>query len=233
MSGKLYAIGTGPGAPDLITVRAAKILGRVDIVYAPAARKGGDSLALSIVREYISPAGDIKERHFPMSHNSAEKETAWQSVADEIVQDIESGKQVAFVSLGDVMLYSTWVSIMERLPDTLDVEIVPGITSFAHIAAISKRPLAMETQSLVVMSCTAPQDELEHALKTHSSLVLMKAATCFPQVRDMLAKHDLLAHAVLISDASLATERQFRNLNDIADDEKLPYFTTILVNKAC
>ncbi|UYZ82679.1 cobalt-factor II C(20)-methyltransferase [Entomomonas sp. E2T0] len=231
MSGKLYAIGTGPGASDLITVRAARLLAHMDIVYAPAARKGGDSLALSIVREYIGNQTEIKERHFPMSNNAEEKQQAWQAVTDEIVSDITAGKKVAFVSLGDVMLYSTWVSILERLPDGLDIEIIPGITSFALIAAKTKRPLAMETQSLVVMSCTVGKEVLAQALQQHSSLVLMKAASCLPDVKALIEELGLLDYAVLVSDASLTSEKQYRNLKDIPADEKLPYFTTILVNK--
>ena len=229
--GKLYAIGTGPGASDLITVRAAKLLATMDIVYAPTARKGGDSLALSITREYIGSQTEIKERHFPMSNNADEKQQAWQAVTDEIVADVKAGKQVAFVSLGDVMLYSTWVSILERLPEGLNIEIIPGITSFALIAAKTQRPLAMDTQSLVVMSCTVAKNVLEQALIQHSSLVLMKAATCFAEVRALIEKLDLLGCSVLVADASLSTEKQFHHLKDVADDEKLPYFTTILVNK--
>ena len=73
MSGRLYALGIGPGASDLLTVRAARILGKLDVLYAPAARKGGDSLALSIVREYLGEQTEIRCTHFPMSADSAEK----------------------------------------------------------------------------------------------------------------------------------------------------------------
>lgn len=231
MTGKLYAIGTGPGAADLITVRAANLLATMDIVYAPAARKEGDSLALSIVRPYIGQQTLIKERHFPMTHNVAEKEQAWQAVVEEIKTDLADNKKIAFISLGDVMLYSTWVSVLERLPDGLDIEVVPGITSFALIAAKTQRPLAMETQSLVVMSCTVGKEALAQALKQHSSLVLMKAASCLADVKKLIEQQGLLDYAVLVSDASLETEKQYRNLRDIPVDEKLPYFTTILVNK--
>lgn len=230
MSGKLYAIGTGPGAADLITVRAANVLANMDIIYAPAARKGGDSLALTIVRPYIGQQTQIKERHFPMTHNAEEKAQAWQSVVEEIQTDLAQKKQIAFISLGDVMLYSTWVSILARLPDGIDIEIIPGITSFALIAAKTKRPLAMETQSLIIMSCTVEKEILAQALKQHTSLVLMKAATCFTEIRALIEQHGLLEHAVLVSDASLETEKQYRHLKDIPLNEKLPYFTTILIN---
>ena len=84
MSGKLYALSTGPGASDLVTVRAARTLGTLDILYAPAGRKGGDSLALSIVREYLSPHTEIRTCHFPMSADDSEKQAVWDEVAQQL-----------------------------------------------------------------------------------------------------------------------------------------------------
>ena len=87
MSGKLYALSSGPGAADLITVRAARILGQLDVLYAPAGRKGGDSLALSIVREYLGAHTEVRCCHFPMSADSAEKEAVWNDVAAALAQE--------------------------------------------------------------------------------------------------------------------------------------------------
>jgi precorrin-2/cobalt-factor-2 C20-methyltransferase len=109
MSGKLYALSTGPGAADLITVRAARILGQLDVLYAPAGRKGGDSLALSIVREYLGEQTEVRCCHFPMSADSAEKEAVWDEVAAALAQEVAAGRQVGFITLGDAMLFSTWV----------------------------------------------------------------------------------------------------------------------------
>lgn len=231
MSGKLFAIGTGPGNSDLLTVRAVRCLAKLDILYAPAARKGGDSLALSIVREYLPDGLEIKERHFPMTHNDVEKTQAWDEVAQEIAADVEQGNQVGFVSLGDVMLFSTWVSLLARLRDKIAIEMIPGITSFACIASHSQFPLAMEQQSLAIISCTAPPDEIDRALSQHSSLVLMKVSSNFAAVKQLLAKHNLFGHSVLVSDASLDSELVCRDLSRLDEQQKLSYFTTILVNK--
>ena len=100
MSGKLYALSTGPGAPDLITVRAARILGTLDILYAPAGRKGGDSLALSIVREYLGEQTEVRCCHFPMSADSAEKEAVRDDVSAALVREVEAGKNDAVQHLG-------------------------------------------------------------------------------------------------------------------------------------
>ena len=89
MSGKLYALSSGPGAADLITVRAARILGQLDVLYAPAGRKGGDSLALSIVREYLGAHTEVRCCHFPMSADSAEKEAVWNDVAAALAQEVK------------------------------------------------------------------------------------------------------------------------------------------------
>ncbi|MBJ7221548.1 MULTISPECIES: cobalt-factor II C(20)-methyltransferase [unclassified Brenneria] len=231
MTGRLYALGVGPGAADLITVRAARIIGKLDLLYAPAGRKGGDSLALSIVREYLSPATEVRTRHFPMSAGNDAKEAVWDDMAQQLTSDVADGKQVGFITLGDAMLFSTWVFLLARIGRQPWLEIVPGVTSFAAIAARSALPLAMEQQSLAVMPCTAPEAELERALLTHDSVVLMKVYGRFTLVRALLARLGLFRHALLMADASLPGEQCWRRLDQVADDQPLPYFSTILVNK--
>lgn len=231
MSGRLYALGIGPGASDLLTVRAARILGKLDVLYAPAGRKGGDSLALSIVREYLGEQTEIRCTHFPMSADSAEKEAVWDDVAAALSAETLAGKQVGFITLGDAMLFSTWVFLLQRLgrPDWL--EIVPGVTSFAAIAARAQTPLAMEQQSLAVVSCTAPEAEIKQALANHDSLVLMKVYGRFARVKALLADAGLLDRAVMMAEATLPGEQCWRQLAEVSDEQPLPYFSTILVNK--
>ncbi len=229
--GKLYAMGTGPGSSDLITVRAARLLGQLDILYAPAGRRGGDSLALSIVREYLGPQVEVRERHFPMSTHADEKESLWDQVAEEIRTEVEAGHQVGFITLGDAMLFSTWVFLLARLQGRIPLEVIPGVTSFACIAARAVFPLAMEQQTMAVVSCTAPEEEVSRALAQHDCVVLMKVYGRFPQVRALLARHGLLGNALLMAEASLPSEQCFRELASLRSDVELPYFSTILVNK--
>ena len=144
--GKLYAIGTGPGASDLLTIRAVRILESLDILYAPAGRRGGDSLAYSIVKAYVGAQVCVKQRHFPMSNNSEEKTQAWNRIANEIEQDVNDGRNVGFISLGDAMLFSTWVFLLQRLENRIAVDVVPGISSFSAIAAKTLFPMAMESR---------------------------------------------------------------------------------------
>ncbi|EBH3047254.1 cobalt-factor II C(20)-methyltransferase [Salmonella enterica] len=214
-----------------LTVRAARILGSLDILYAPAGRKGGDSLALSIVRDYLGEQTEVRCCHFPMSADGAEKEAVWNEVAAALTAEVEAGKQVGFITLGDAMLFSTWIFLLQRIGCPEWLEIVPGVTSFAAIAARAKMPLAIERQSLAVISCTAPEAEIAQALQQHDSLVLMKVYGRFARIKALLAQAGLLECALMMSEATLPGEQCWRHLHEVNDDQALPYFSTILVNK--
>ena len=99
-----------------------------------------DSFALSIVKKYLPEDLEIKSRHFPMSNDSVEKVQVWNNVSEEIVSDVKSGKDVGFVTLGDPMIYSTYVYVMERLMEDIEVETIPGISSFSNIASNHNYP---------------------------------------------------------------------------------------------
>lgn len=105
------------------------------------------------------------------------------------------------------------------------------MTSFAAIAARSKTPLAMEQQSLAVVSCTAPEAEIRQALKQHDSPVLMKVYGRFARIKALLQEEGILDCALMMSEATLPGEQCWRQLSEVSDDQPLPYFSTILVNK--
>lgn len=228
---KFYGIGTGPGDSSLVTVKAVNTLKNLDILYTPESKKGGESLALSIVDEYLPESLEIKSRHFPMSFNGTEKIQVWNSVSGEIVEDVKKGKNVGFVTLGDPMIYSTYVYVMERLMEEIEVETIPGISSFSNIASNQNFPLVMDTDPLIVIPCTMEEDKIDEALEKYDCLVLMKVYKKINMVIDKLKKHDLIDHAILVSNSSQEKEEVFTNLRDEHIDEKISYFSTILVNK--
>jgi len=228
---KFYGIGTGPGDSSLVTVKAVNTLKNLDILYTPESKKGGESLALSIVDEYLPESLEIKSRHFPMNFNGTEKIQVWNSVSGEIVEDVKKGKNVGFVTLGDPMIYSTYVYVMERLMEHIEVETIPGISSFSNIASNQNFPLVMDTDPLIVIPCTMEEDKIDEALEKYDCLVLMKVYKKINMVIDKLKKHDLIDHAILVSNSSQDKEEVFTNLRDEHIDEKISYFSTILVNK--
>ena len=228
---KFYGIGTGPGDSSLLTVKAVETLKNLDILYTPESKKGGESLALSIVNEYLPEGLEIKSRHFPMNFNDGEKILAWNQVADEIVADVKEGKNVGFVTLGDPMIYSTYVYIMERLIGSIDVETIPGISSFSNIASNQNFPLVMDREPLIIIPCTIAEEKIDYALENYSSIVLMKVYKNFKEIVAKLEKNNLIDHAILVSNSSQDGEVVYNNLREVNLEEKISYFSTILVNK--
>lgn len=231
MSGKLYAIGVGPGASDLITVRGARVINALDVIYAPAGKKDEPSLAHRIIAEYLSPTTEVKTYHFLMKAAQEEKEAVWDDVALALQQEVKAGKKVGFITLGDSMLFSTWVSLLARIGRPSWLEIIPGVTSFAAIAAQSGMPLAMESQSVAIVSCTAGEAALEQAILNNDCIVLMKVYGRLKQVKALLYRHDLFEHALMMADATLPSQQCWRRLDELDNEQTLPYFSTILVNK--
>ena len=228
---KFYGIGTGPGDSSLVTVKAVNTLKNIDILYTPEAKQGGDSLALSIVKEYIPSNVEIKSRYFPMSNHGTDKIEAWESISKEIINDVKSGKDVGFITLGDPMIYSTYVYLMERIMDEVEVETIPGISSFSNIASNQNFPLVMDTDPLIVIPCTMEEEKIDELLKKYDCIVLMKVYKKINLILDKLHKHNLIDYAILVSNSSQDKEEVFTNLRDIKIDEKISYFSTILVNK--
>lgn len=228
---KFYGIGTGPGDPSLLTVKAVKTLEKLDILYCPEAKKGGESLALSIVKEYLKPTTLIKQRHFPMVSCIETKENAWKEIAEEISADVLEGKQVGFVTLGDPMIYSTYIYLVERLDARVEFVTIPGISSFANIASNQNIPLVVDDKELIIVPCTIAKEKIDYALKNYSSLVLMKVYKNFKDIFDLIESNKLKDKAIMVSNSSQDGERVYRKLKDIDLQDKVSYFSTIIINK--
>lgn len=228
---KFYGIGTGPGDSTLVTIKAVNTIKMLDILYTPEPKKGGDSLALSIVKEYVPDTVEIKQRHFPMNNDSVEKMASWDAIAAEIKDDVKAGKEVGFITLGNPMIYSTYVYIMERLMDEIEVETIPGISSFSNIASNQNFPLVMDTDPLMVIPCTMEEEKIDAALQTYDCFVLMKVYKNFKEIVQKLEKYDLIDSAILVSNSSQEREVVYKDLRDVHLQEKISYFSTILVNR--
>ena len=228
---KFYGIGTGPGDSTLVTIKAVNTIKMLDILYTPEPKKGGDSLALSIVKEYVPDTVEIKQRHFPMNNDSVEKMASWDAIAAEIKDDVKAGKEVGFITLGDPMIYSTYVYFMERLMDEIEVETIPGISSFSNIASNQNFPLVMDADPLMVIPCTMEEEKIDAALQTYDCFVLMKVYKNFKEIVQKLEKYDLIDSAILVSNSSQDREVVYKDLRDVHLQEKISYFSTILVNR--
>ena len=166
-----------------------------------------------------------------MSNHGTDKIEAWEDISKEIVSDVKSGKDVGFITLGDPMIYSTYVYVMERIMEDIEVETIPGISSFSNIASNQNFPLVMDTDPLVLIPCTMEEDKIDEALEKYDCIVLMKIYKKINLILDKLKKHNLIDYAILVSNSSQEREVVFTNLREEEIDEKISYFSTILVNK--
>ncbi|MEG0250442.1 MAG: cobalt-factor II C(20)-methyltransferase [Peptostreptococcus sp.] len=228
---KFYGIGVGPGDSELLTIKAVKTLEKIDVLYVPQAKDGKKSTAQNIAQEYLKPSLKIKERHFPMNYNIEEKNLAWDSISSEIKNDVESGINVGFITLGDPMVYSTYVYLLERLIGKIEIETIAGINSFINISSSNNFPLAMDRESLAVVSCTDNYESISEVIDKFDSVVLMKVYKNFREIIEMIENKNLENYFIMVSNSSMDSELVYRDIKEIKNLDKVPYFTTILLNK--
>lgn len=226
-----YGIGVGPGDSEYMTVKAVRRLDNLDILYVPQAKDGKDSTAKRIAAPYIGKNVEVKERHFPMNYNIEEKENAWDTISSEIREDVKAGKRVGFITLGDPMVYSTYVYLLERLIGDIRIETIAGINSFIGISSSNNFPLAMDKESLAVISATDNYESIEKVLDDFDSIVLMKVYKNFKEIIEIIEKKNLAEKFIMVSNSSMENEKIYNNIDEIKAMDKVAYFTTILINK--
>jgi precorrin-2/cobalt-factor-2 C20-methyltransferase len=231
MSGIFYGIGVGPGDPELLTVKAINAIKAADVLIAPKTEKKEGSVALSIAKPYLRSDIEIVYQVFPMVKNFADSTDAWEANKKEILSLLEQGKNVAFLTLGDPMFYSTYIYVYRLLKDE-DVKIVtiPGIPAFCAIGSQAGIPIVEGNDVLSIIPATASPEKIEKAIANCDNAVLMKVYKNFPEIADVLDKHDMAKNAVMLSRCGLPDEER---IDDIMSqkDKKVNYLSTILTRK--
>lgn len=232
MNYKFYGIGVGPGDSELITIKATKVFEILDILYVPQSKNGKESIAKKIANPYLNKDILIKERYFPMNYNMDEKIDVWNSISKEIINDVRQNKNVGFITLGDPMIYSTYLYLYERIKDYIDVVTIPGISSFINIASSNNFPLVMDRESLAIVSCTDDMHRIYDVLDNFESIVLMKVYKNFKSIIDLIFEKGLERNSIMVSNSSMEDEVLIEDLSEVEKLDSVPYFTTILINKS-
>lgn len=229
MSGIFYGIGVGPGDPELLTVKAIHAIEKVDVLIAPKTEKKDGSVALSIARPYLKKDVEIVYQVFPMVKGFAENNTAaWEENKREILELLKAGKNVAFLTLGDPMFYSTYIYVYRLLEhEDITIETIPGVPAFAAIASLVGQPIVEGDDILAIIPATAALEKVNNALKVADNAVLMKVYKNHTEIIDMLSANNMADEAVLVSRAGLDDERIVRDVVK-NKEEKLNYLSTIL-----
>jgi precorrin-2/cobalt-factor-2 C20-methyltransferase len=236
MNGHLYGIGVGPGDPDLLTLKAAKILGRVDVILAASSTKNDDSLALDIARPHLAPGARIIRLGFPMSRDEDTLVAAWEDNARLVLAELEQGHDAAFLTLGDPLLYSTFAYLLRtlrRLAPEQPVTVVPGITSFQAVAAATETVLAESAQNLLVLPGIRDAGELRKSLDGADNAVILKAYTNFAAIREELRTFTAPTHCVFASRVGMKEEFITRSLDEAPDNPTYLSLLLLTRNGSC
>ena len=224
--GTFYAVGVGPGNPELLTLQAVRTLERCAVIAAPQT-KSGRMLALEIAQGAVNLDGKtILPLLFTMSHDPAVREESYRAIASLLAEKLSCGHDVAMVNLGDVSVYATAYYMLDALRRRgFETVMVPGVTSFSAVAAALGCSLTEMEQPLHIIPASADLDE---ALRMPGTKVLMKSGSAIHESVAALERNGLLDRAELVADCGLPTEAVYRDLRDLP--ETVSYFATIIIH---
>ena len=231
-TGTLYGIGVGPGDPELITLKALKVLQRVPHIFASCSTKNTYSLALSIVRCHLNGAG-IEHLPFPMTKDPQVLASAWEQNARRVLEVLATGSDAAFVTLGDPLTYSTFgylLKTLKRLDPEVGIVTIPGITSYSAAAALTHIPLTEGEESFYLVSGALGATQLKEVIDKSDNIVILKTYRYFGEIYRVLEDMDLLDRTTCISRCGLEGETIVENLRDLKGRE-LPYLSMVIIKK--
>ncbi|MGK8234776.1 precorrin-2 C(20)-methyltransferase [Roseovarius sp. MS2] len=227
MAGKLYGVGLGPGDPELMTLRAHRLIAGATVVAYPALA-GGESFGRAIAAGAIAPGAREIVMDVPMSVERAPAQAAYDRGAAEIADALDGGDNVVCLCEGDPFFYGSFMYLFARLSGRYEVEVVPGVTSIAACAARAGRPLVARNERLTVLPGPLPEAELRARIEGAESVAIMKVGRHLAKIRGVIEGLGLTAEAVYVERASLAEEI----VCPLAQaPEKAPYFSMILLTK--
>jgi precorrin-2/cobalt-factor-2 C20-methyltransferase len=228
MTGKLYGIGLGPGDPELLTLKAVRILNSVPVIAWPAPDEG-DSFARSIAAPHL-PGGQTEIAiRVPMRVERFPAQEIYDRAAEKVAAELDAGCDVAVLCEGDPFFYGSFMYLFERLAGRYLTEIVPGVSSIMAAGAASGRPLSARNDVLTVIPGPLPDVEIAARIEASGAVAIMKVGRHFNRLRALIDKLNLTAQAVYAERVSLPGERVMP-LAEVNGDTA-PYFSIILIYK--
>ncbi len=224
--GRLYGIGVGPGDPELLTLKAYRLLQSAPVVAYQSAT-GNESIARSIVAPYLTGKQIEVCFHFPRALNPEAAAEAYSKAIDPIVGHLHAGRDVVVLCVGDPLFYGSFMYLFTRLADRFITEIVPGVSSPMACAAAIGTPLCYQNDVFSVLSATLTPEVLKAQLLNADAVAIIKLRRHFEKVRQVLTSVDLLSRAKYIERAT-ARDEKIIPIEDV-DPHSVPYFSMIIV----
>lgn len=225
--GRLIGVGVGPGAPDLLTLRAARVIAHARVLAYPTLA-GAASFARAIAAAHI-PAG-IEEIavDLPMTPAREPAQAAYDAGAARIAERLAAGLDVVVLCEGDPLFYGSFMYLLARLSGRFAVEVVPGVTSVAAASAVARLPLGAREGRIAVLPGTLPDEDLRAGIESHETVAVLKLGRHFARVRALVGALGLTEKAVYVERATLEAER----VMPLAEAPgEAPYFSLLLIAK--
>ncbi|XLE20874.1 precorrin-2 C(20)-methyltransferase (plasmid) [Deinococcus radiomollis] len=235
MSGHFYGVGVGV-TPGSLSVAAWRALQSADLIYAPRSKVSGTSVALAMLDGLELDASKIREVEFNMDGDGPRLKSFYLQLAQKIAAELEAGKRVAYLTIGDSMTYSTYgyllYALREVAPDAPRTTF-PGMTSYATAASLLEFSLGEEKERTLVLPCPDDMEALRREIEAHEVVALMKIGHRFPEVLALLRDMNLLEYCALASRLGLPEQRLLHGLNDFPQGFERPgYLSVLLIRKA-
>jgi precorrin-2/cobalt-factor-2 C20-methyltransferase len=228
MTGKAIGIGVGPGDPELMTLKGARILSQSTVVAYPAPEEG-ESLARRIAAPHLPDNATEIVIRMPLSANRFPVEGVYDRAAAEIAAHLAAGRDVAILCEGDPFFYGSFMYLFARLAKDWPVEVVPGVSSLTACAAMSRKALAAQNDVLTVLPAPLPDDILRDRLAASDAAAIIKVGRHLPRINALLQEMGLADQAEYIEHATMA-DQHHAPLSELTG-AKAPYFSMILVHR--
>ncbi|MBT9148671.1 MAG: precorrin-2 C(20)-methyltransferase [Dehalococcoidia bacterium] len=230
--GRLYGVGVGPGDPELITLKAQRILSQVSTIFVPRKDTNHESYARSIMSGLVKDSNQrIVDLIFPMQKSALEP--YWERAADEIWQHLARGEDCAFVTEGDPLLYGTFAYILsifqEHYPEVA-IEIVPGISSINAASARALLSLASGSERVAIIPATYEDKALRETLESFDTVVLLKVNTVFDRILDVLEEMKLVDRCIYIRRCTTKDEEIVKDIRKLKGRD-LDYLSLLIVRR--
>ena len=228
MTGRLYGLGIGPGDPELITLKALRVLQAAAVVAYPAPEVG-ESLARRIAASHLDGSQEEIAIRMPIHDASFPKDDIYDGAAEDLGGHLEAGRDVAVLCEGDPFFYGSFMYLFGRMAERFPVEVVPGVSSLTACAAALGAPLAARNDVLTVIPAPLDEATLRSRLESAEAAAIIKVGRHLPKVRRILVELGLLEGARYIEHATITSQRVLP-LDSLPDDAA-PYFSMILLHR--
>jgi precorrin-2/cobalt-factor-2 C20-methyltransferase len=227
--GTLYGVGVGPGDPELITLKAMKVLNQVDVIFAAASSKNEYSLALENAKSHMLNGAEVVRLSFPMTR----EQEALEKNARRILEFVQKGRDAAFITIGDPLTYSTFGYVMQTIQEMapeVPVQIIPGVTSYQAATAAAHEIVAEKEETFCVVSGSKGGEQLKEMINKVDCVVMLKVYRHLDKILDTLEELGIQDRVTLVSRCGMEDQVISKNPQELRG-KKVPYLSLMIVKK--